>query len=115
MFGYQIEHILELPVCISRSIHVARSITATRSLLLGIDSRYRKSSLSYPSHTCVCVLGLFEPVGSVLTFSSGDDTLEYSWVKATAVSVRLWILFVTLQNTNSWRDVMSIGSRSRLS
>jgi len=26
--------------------------------------------------------------------------LEYSWVKATAVSVRLRILFVTLQNTN---------------
>ena len=29
-------------------------------------------------------------------FSSGYDTLEYSWVKATAVSVRLRILFVTL-------------------
>ena len=28
-------------------------------------------------------------VDSVLTFSSGYDTLEYSWVKATAVSVRL--------------------------
>ena len=41
-----------------------------------------------------------EPVGSVLTFPSGYDTLEYSWVKATAVSVRLRILFVTLQNTN---------------
>ena len=41
-----------------------------------------------------------EPVDSVLTFLSGYDTLEYSWVKATAVSVRLRILFVTLQNTN---------------
>ena len=42
-----------------------------------------------------------EPVDSVLTFLSGYDTLEYSWVKATAVFVRLRILFVTLQNTNS--------------
>jgi len=41
-----------------------------------------------------------EPVDSVLTFLSGYDTLEYSWVKATAVSVRLRILFVTLQSTN---------------
>ena len=41
-----------------------------------------------------------EPVDSVLTFLSGYDTLEYSWVKATAVSVHLRILFVTLQNTN---------------
>ena len=37
---------------------------------------------------------------SVLMFLSGYDTLEYSWVKATAVSVRLRILFVMLQNTN---------------
>ena len=43
-----------------------------------------------------------EPVDSVLTFPSGYDTLEYSWVKATAVSVRLRILFVTLQNTNTY-------------
>ena len=42
-----------------------------------------------------------EPVDSVLTFLSGYDSLEYSWVKAIAVSVRLWILFVTLQNTNA--------------
>ena len=42
-----------------------------------------------------------EPVDSVLTFLSGYDTLEYSWVKATAISVRLRILFVTLQNTNT--------------
>ena len=48
----------------------------------------------------MCVLGQPEPVGSVLTFPSGYDTLEYSWVKATAVSVRLQILFVMLQNTN---------------
>ena len=42
-----------------------------------------------------------EPVDSVLMFPSGYDTLEYSWVKATAVSVRLRILFVMLQNTNT--------------
>ena len=42
-----------------------------------------------------------EPVDSVLTFLNGYDTLEYSWVKATAVSIRLQILFVTLQNTNN--------------
>ena len=48
----------------------------------------------------VCVLGQPEPVDSVLTFPSGYDTLEYSWVKAIAVSVHLRILFVTLQNTN---------------
>ena len=49
----------------------------------------------------MCVLGQPEPVGSVLMFLSGYDTLEYFWVKATAVSVRLRILFVTLQNTNN--------------
>ena len=48
----------------------------------------------------MCVLGLSEPVDSILTFLSGYDTLEYSWVQATAVSVHLRILFVTLQNTN---------------
>ena len=42
-----------------------------------------------------------EPVDSVLTFLSGYDTLEYSWLKATVVSVRLRILFVTLQSTNN--------------
>ena len=42
-----------------------------------------------------------ESVDSVLTFLSGYDTLEYSWVKATTVLVHLRILFVTLQNTNS--------------
>ena len=41
-----------------------------------------------------------ESVDSVLTFLSGYDTLEYSWVKATAVSQRLRILFVALQSTN---------------
>ena len=49
----------------------------------------------------MCVRGQPEPVGSVLTFPSGYDTLEYSWGKATVVSVRLQILFVTLQNTNN--------------
>ena len=48
----------------------------------------------------MCVFGQPELVGSVLTFPSGYDTLEYSWVKATAVSVRLRILFVMLQSTN---------------
>ena len=41
-----------------------------------------------------------EPVDSVLLFLSGYDTLEYSWVKATVVSVRLRILFATLQDIN---------------
>ena len=49
----------------------------------------------------MCVLRQPEPVDSVLTFPSGYDTLEYSWVKATAVSVRLQILFMMLQSTNS--------------
>ena len=43
-----------------------------------------------------------ETVDSVLTFPSGYGTLEYSWVKATVVSMRLRILFVTLQNTNNY-------------
>ena len=51
---------------------------------------------------CVSVLGLSEPVDSVLTFPSGYDTLEYSWVKATAVSVRLRILFVTFKVPTSF-------------
>ena len=48
-------------------------------------------------------MSLDEPeyVDNILTFLGGYDTLEYSWVKATAVSVRLRILFVMLQNTNS--------------
>ena len=50
----------------------------------------------------MCILGLSEPIDSVLTFPSGYDTLEYSWVKATAVSVRLLILFVMLQSTNKY-------------
>ena len=49
----------------------------------------------------MCVLGQPEPVGTVLKFPSGYDTLEYSWVKVTAVSVRLRILFMTLQSTNT--------------
>ena len=54
----------------------------------------------------MCVLRQPEPVGSVLTFPNGYDTLEYSWVKATAVSVRLWILFMTLQSTNNHRGII---------
>ena len=49
---------------------------------------------------CVSLYEL-EPIDSVLTFLSGYDTLEYSWVKATMVSVRLRILFLTLQSTNN--------------
>ena len=45
-----------------------------------------------------------ESVDSVLTFLSGYDTLKYSWVKATTVSVRLRILFVTLQSINNGMD-----------
>ena len=41
-----------------------------------------------------------KPVDSVLMFPSGYNTLEYSRVKATAVSVRLRISFVMLQSTN---------------
>ena len=53
----------------------------------------------------MCVLGQPEPIGTVLTFRSGYDTLEYSWVKATAVSVHLRILFVMLQSTNSAKEL----------
>ena len=42
-----------------------------------------------------------EPIDSALMLPSGYDTMEYSWVKATAVSVRLRILFMTLQSTNN--------------
>jgi len=53
------------------------------------------------SDTLVCVsLDEPEPIDSVLMFLSGYDTLEYFWVKATPVFVRLQILFVTLQSTN---------------
>ena len=56
------------------------------------------------------ILGLSEPVDSVLTFSSEYDTLEYYWVKATAVSMRLRILFVTLQSTNKLSGAV-VGER----
>ena len=48
-----------------------------------------------------------EPVDSVLTFLSGYDTPKYSWVKATAVSVRLRNLFVTLRSTNKLSDAVA--------
>ena len=48
-----------------------------------------------------------KPVDSVLMFLSRYDTLEYSWVKATVVSARLRILFMTLQNTN--KDLKILG------
>ena len=57
----------------------------------------------------MCVLGLSEPVDSVLTFLSGYDTPEYSWVKAIAVSVHLRILFVTLQSTNRYQLTNLVG------
>ena len=50
-----------------------------------------------------------EPVDSVLTFLSRYDTLEYSWVKATVVSVRLRILFVTLQSTKRYQLTNLVG------
>ena len=62
------------------------------------------SPLCPNSPTPVCVsLDDPEHVDNILTFLSGYDTLEYSWVKATVVSVRLRILFVTLQNFNNDR------------
>ena len=62
----------------------------------------------------MCVLGQPELVGSVLTFPSGNDTLEYSCVKATAVSVHLRILFVTLENTNSDSTIVRLGATGYL-
>ena len=93
-------------------------ITGTISLYKSVEtcsSKYNGDVISSSRHrfqiqkvlssifsTPSCVsLDELEVVGSVLTFLSGYDTLEYSWVKATAVSVRLRILFVTLQNTNN--------------
>ena len=49
-----------------------------------------------------------EPIDSVLTLLNGYDTLEYSWVKATAVSVRLRISFVTLQNTKKLSGAVAV-------
>ena len=51
-----------------------------------------------------------KPVDSVLTLLSGYDILEYSWMKATAVSVRLQILFVMLQSTNKFSGAV-VGER----
>ena len=34
------------------------------------------------------------------------DTLEYSWVKVTTVSVRLWISLFALTNTNKLSSVV---------
>ena len=42
-----------------------------------------------------------EPVDRLLTFPNGYSTLEYSWVKATMVSMSLRILFMPLQSTNN--------------
>ena len=52
-----------------------------------------------------------EPVDSIPTFLSEYATLEYSWVKTTAVSVRLWILFVMLQNTNNHKGILWFEDR----
>ena len=35
----------------------------------------------------MCALGQPEPVGSVLTFPSGYDTLEYSWESYSGIRV----------------------------
>ena len=48
-----------------------------------------------------------EPVDSVLTLLSGYDKLEYSWMKAIAVFVRLLISFVMLQNTNKFSGAVA--------
>ena len=64
--------------------------------------------LSSVFSTPACVsLDESEPVDSALTFLSGYDTPEYSWVKATVVSVRLRILFVTLQSTNKFSGAIA--------
>jgi hypothetical protein len=55
-----------------------------------------------------------EPVDNVLKFLSGYDILEYSWVKATTISVRLRILFVTLQNTKVMMTPVEIEAAVRL-
>ena len=47
---------------------------------------------------------------SILTFPCGCDVLEYFWVKATMISVRLCILFVTLRNINKLSDAV-VGER----
>ena len=52
-----------------------------------------------------------EHVDNILTFLSGYDTLEYSWVKAIAVSVRLRILFVTLQSTNNSFGILNFATK----
>jgi hypothetical protein len=44
-------------------------------------------------------------------FLNGYDTPEYSWVKATAVSVRLQILFMTLQSTNNYTQLHADAGR----
>ena len=73
---------------------------AKLSLPLSIDSKSSEVLFVLSLlHKCVS-LDEPEPVDSVITFLSGYDTLEYYWVKAIAVSMRLRILFVTLQNTN---------------
>ena len=72
----------------------------TLDLILSYVLNLREISLSF-LFLLVCVsLDEPKPIDSVLTFLCGYDTLEYSWVKATAVSVRLRILFVMLQSTN---------------
>ena len=55
----------------------------------------------YLLHLRCDVLGWIRALDNILTFLIGYDTLEYSWVKALMISVRLRILFVTLQNVNS--------------
>ena len=56
-----------------------------------------------------------EPVDSILMFLSGYDILEYSWVKATVVSVRLRILSMMLQNTNSVLQYICLYCNKKLS
>jgi hypothetical protein len=55
----------------------------------------------YPLPLRCDVLRWIRALDNILTFLSGYDTLEYSWVKALMIFVRMQILFVTLQNVNS--------------
>ena len=67
---------------------------AKLSLPLSIDSKSSEVLFVLSLlHKCVS-LDETEPVDSILTYP--HDTLEYLWVKATAVSVRLQIYFVML-------------------
>ena len=76
-------------------LHVRISNRARIIGTIGLYKPVETSSSKYNNDvisSSVCVsLDEPEPVDSALTFPSGYDTLEYSWVKGTAVSMRLRI------------------------